>query len=168
MPPVALSTVTGGRFICPVGPLPAPAAWRRPTGLMCDTVPEGTNGSETDRKEIMTPKNKKVSNKFRANLYAFTCIACVLWFAQSYTDFSKAGTLSSAPSIFLLVCIGIVVVYTGVEAIVYWIRPSDKEKAEEQSRDDQDESAADTGTMTNDTDTVPNNTDTVPNKEPRA
>jgi hypothetical protein len=92
----------------------------------------------------MTPKNKKVSNKFRANLYAFTCIACVLWFAQSYTDFSKAGTLTSAPSIFLLVCIGIVVVYTGVEAIVYWIRPSDKEKAEEQSRDDQDVSAADT------------------------
>jgi hypothetical protein len=124
----------------------------------------------------MTPKNKKVSNKFRANLYAFTCIACVLWFAQSYTDFSKAGTLSSAPSIFLLVCIGIVVVYTGVEAIVYWIRPSDKEKAEEQSRDDRDESAADTagtdtgtrGTGAADTDTMTNNTDTLTNKEPLA
>ncbi len=124
----------------------------------------------------MTPKNKKVSDKFRANLYAFTCIACVLWFAQSYTDFSKAGTLSSAPSIFLLVCIGIVVVYTGVEAIVYWIRPSDKEKAEEQSRDDRDESAADTagtdtgtrGTGAADTDTMTNDTDTVTDKEPRA
>ncbi len=46
----------------------------------------------------MTPKNKKVSTKFRANLYAFTCIACILWFAQSYADFRKAGTLTSAPS----------------------------------------------------------------------
>lgn len=80
----------------------------------------------------MTPKNKKVSTKFRANLYAFTCIACILWFAQSYADFSKAGTLTSAQSIFLLVCIGIVVAYTGIEAIILWIRPSDKEKKEMQ------------------------------------
>ncbi len=86
----------------------------------------------------MTPKNKKVSTKFRANLYAFTCIACILWFAQSYADFRKAGTLTSAPSIFLLVCIGIVVAYTGVEAIILWVRPSEKERKEMQ--DDRDES----------------------------
>ena len=51
-----------------------------------------------------------MNDGFRMRLYALTCIACIAWLAQSVTSALKDGTLTTVPSIILIICIA---VYTG-------------------------------------------------------
>lgn len=85
----------------------------------------------------MGQNKKKVTNRFRANLYALTCLACVLWFGQSFSDFRTSGNLSDPSSIFLLVCVAIAVIYSGIEAIIYWRKPLNSGNAKSNKTDEQ-------------------------------
>lgn len=74
--------------------------------------------------------------KFRMRLYLLTCVASIAWLASTIHDALADGTLGSAPTIFLLVCIVIVIGYTGYSGISMWI------KGEPEDKDHQDDSNA--------------------------
>lgn len=71
--------------------------------------------------------------KFRMRLYLLTCIASIAWFASTIHDVLCDHTLQSVPTIFLLVCIAIVIVYTGYSGLRMWItgEASDTESSED-------------------------------------
>ena len=69
---------------------------------------------------------------FRMRLYALTCVTCIAWLAQSVSSDFKDGTLATAPSIILIVCIAVAVLYTGISAAQLWITQG-------KSRDDKDD-----------------------------
>ena len=48
-----------------------------------------------------------MNDSFRMRLYALTCIACIAWLAQSVTSALKDGTLTTVPSIILIICIAV-------------------------------------------------------------
>lgn len=77
-----------------------------------------------------------MNDSFRMRLYALTCIACIAWLAQSVSSDLKDGTLATAPSIILIVCIAIAVLYTGISAAQLWI-------TQDKSHDDKDNEDAD-------------------------
>jgi hypothetical protein len=76
-----------------------------------------------------------MNDGFRMRLYALTCVACVAWLAQTVTSASKDGTLASAPSIILIVCIAIAVLYTGFSAAQLWIMQDRSDESEEDEED---------------------------------
>ena len=63
-----------------------------------------------------------MNEKFRMRLYAMTSVACVAWLAQSTMEAKGDGTLWTAPSIILLVCQVIAILYTGINAFLIWMR----------------------------------------------
>lgn len=62
-----------------------------------------------------------MNDGFRMRLYALTCVACIAWLAQSVVSALKDGTLTTAPSIILIVCIAVAVLYTGFSAAQLWV-----------------------------------------------
>ena len=82
-----------------------------------------------------------MNDGFRMRLYALTCIACIAWLAQSVTAALKDGTLTTAPSIILIICIAVAVLYTGFNAAQLWIaqgRQHDEGKSEESDESSDD------------------------------
>ena len=82
-----------------------------------------------------------MNDGFRMRLYALTCIACIAWLAQSVTSALKDGTLTTAPSIILIICIAEAVLYTGFNAAQLWIaqgRQHDESKSEESDESSDD------------------------------
>ena len=79
-----------------------------------------------------------MNDSFRIRLYALTCIACIAWLVQSVSSDLKDGTLATAPSIILIVCIAIAVLYTGISAAQLWITQgqSHDDKNDEDTDDD--------------------------------
>ena len=75
-----------------------------------------------------------MNDSFRMRLYALTCIACIAWLVQSVSSDLKDGTLATAPSIILIVCIAVAVLYTGISAAQLWITQG-------KSHDDEDDDA---------------------------
>ncbi|WP_298047301.1 hypothetical protein [uncultured Bifidobacterium sp.] len=73
-----------------------------------------------------------MNDSFRMRLYALTCVTCIAWLAQSVSSDFKDGTLATAPSIILIVCIAVAVLYTGISAAQLWITQG-------KSRDDKDD-----------------------------
>ena len=74
-------------------------------------------------------------------LYARTCIACSAWLAQSVTSALKDGTLTTVPSIILIICIAVAVLYTGFSAAQLWIAQGhqhDEGKSEESDESSDD------------------------------
>ncbi|MBM6699446.1 hypothetical protein H7U32_03740 [Bifidobacterium pullorum subsp. saeculare] len=63
-----------------------------------------------------------MSDKARMILYALTAAACAAWEAQSVRDYIADGTLTSAPSIIFLVCVGVATVYCAINAFILWQR----------------------------------------------
>lgn len=57
-------------------------------------------------------------DSFRMRLYALTCVACVVWLAQSLRQSYLDGSLWSAANIIFSLCIAVAVVYTGSNAFV--------------------------------------------------
>lgn len=66
-----------------------------------------------------------MNEKFRMRLYALTAIACAAWLVQSTMEANSDGTLLTPASIILLVCQVIAIAYTGISAIIIWLKPSD-------------------------------------------
>ena len=66
-----------------------------------------------------------MDDRFRMRLYALTCVACAAWLVQAAGESMDDGTLASAPSVILLVCLAVAVVYTGVNAFLLWRGPAD-------------------------------------------
>ena len=82
-----------------------------------------------------------MNDGFRMRLYALTCIACIAWPAQSVTSALEDGTLTPAPSIILIICIAVAVLYTGFNAAQLWIaqgRQHDEGKSEESDESSDD------------------------------
>ena len=73
-----------------------------------------------------------MNDSFRMRLYALTCVTCIAWLAQSVSSDFKDGTLATASSIILIVCIAVAVLYTGISAAQLWITQG-------KSRDDKDD-----------------------------
>lgn len=75
-----------------------------------------------------------MNEKFRMRLYAMTSVACVAWLVQSTMEAKGDGTLWTAPSIILLVCQVIAILYTGVNAFLIWMR-SDNDSDNDETED---------------------------------
>lgn len=73
-----------------------------------------------------------MSEKSKTMLYVLTCIACVVWLAQTVNEYAKDGTLLTAPSIIFIVCILIAIIYTGISAFQSW-RTDMKTQEEEEA-----------------------------------
>ncbi|WP_196779085.1 carbon starvation protein [Bifidobacterium choloepi] len=65
----------------------------------------------------------KLTTSSRARLYALTCLATVIWFVQSITQAEADGTLFSWSSIIFLLCLTVVIGYTGYSAVKDWNVP---------------------------------------------
>ena len=79
--------------------------------------------------------------KFRMRLYLLTCVASIAWFASTIHDALRDHTLQSVPTIFLLVCIAIVIVYTGYSGMSMWIKGDPSESDSSEDANTQDSSA---------------------------
>lgn len=82
-----------------------------------------------------------MNDGFRMRLYALTCIACIAWLAQPVTSALKDGTLTTVPSIILIICIAVAVLYTGFSAAQLWIAQGhqhDEGKSEESDESSDD------------------------------
>ena len=82
-----------------------------------------------------------MNDGFRMRLYALTCIACIARLAQSVTSALKDGTLTTVPSIILIICIAVAVLYTGFSAAQLWIAQGhqhDEGKSEESDESSDD------------------------------
>lgn len=84
-----------------------------------------------------------MNDRSRMMLYTLTCLACVIWLWQSAKDALADGTLSSAPTVILLVCIGIAAIYCGINALMlWWSQPGsdDDDARDERDKTDNPES----------------------------
>ncbi len=81
-----------------------------------------------------------MNDGFRMRLYALTCIACIAWLVQSIAQDIKDGSLVSAPSIILIVCISVAILYTGVSAVQLWLKEG---KRSDEGNDDAEDSGVD-------------------------
>ena len=82
-----------------------------------------------------------MNDGFRMRLYALTCVACIAWLVQSVSQDIKDGTLATAPSIILIVCISVAILYTGISAVQLWLKEGKRsdEEAEEPNTSDTDD-----------------------------
>ena len=82
-----------------------------------------------------------MNDGFRMRLYALTCVACIAWLVQSISQDIKDGTLATAPSIILIVCISVAILYTGISAVQLWLKEGKRldEKTEEPNTSDTDD-----------------------------
>ena len=85
-----------------------------------------------------------MNDGFRMRLYALTCVACIAWLVQSISQDIKDGTLAAAPSIILIVCISVAILYTGISAVQLWLKEGKRsdeetEETEELSTSDADD-----------------------------
>ena len=81
-----------------------------------------------------------MNDSFRMRLYALTSIACIAWLVQTIVSTAKDGTLATAPTIILIACIAVAVVYTGFNAAQLWMDQG-KHDEHENEDDDSDEEA---------------------------
>lgn len=79
-----------------------------------------------------------MDERFRMRLYAITSVACAAWLVQTVNETTQDGTIATAPSLILLVCLAVAVVYTGVNAFLLWRRPvgDDPDDVERDAEDD--------------------------------
>ena len=82
-----------------------------------------------------------MNDGFRMRLYALTCVACIAWLVQSISQDIKDGALASAPSIILIVCISVAILYTGISAVQLWLKEGKRsdEETEEPNTSDTDD-----------------------------
>lgn len=59
--------------------------------------------------------------KFKMRMYMLTCIACIAMLVSNIRQSVADGSMTSIPTIFFLICIGVVIVYTGWCGIHMWI-----------------------------------------------
>ena len=91
-----------------------------------------------------------MNDKARMILYALTATACAAWEAQSIHDYIEDGTLSSAPSIIFLICVGVATLYCGVNAFILWQRDR-RSHHDDASKNAAPESSADQASKNNST-----------------
>lgn len=93
----------------------------------------GSAATESIRRTYMNDRSRMM-------LYTLTCLACVIWLWQSAKDALADGTLSSAPTVILLVCIGIAAIYCGINALMlWWSQPGSDDDDARDERDKTDD-----------------------------
>lgn len=70
----------------------------------------------------------KTDTKFRLRLYTLTSLACLGWMVQDCIQSVQEHNFLQPANLFLLACILVMVLYTGISALKLW-KASRKEEA---------------------------------------
>ena len=64
--------------------------------------------------------NRKLNTRATARLYAITCVACIVWLAQSLVEAESDGTIGHWSTIVFALCLLVVIAWTGYNAFTGW------------------------------------------------
>lgn len=78
--------------------------------------------------------NLKLNARATARLYAITCVACVVWLAQSLVEAESDGTITHWSTIVFALCLLVVIAWTGYSAFTGWNKTDEQDDADKPSK----------------------------------